>query len=188
MTSELVWRKPRNTIVHAYIYHTRVTCLLSILTYLAIDLAVSFKGTDNSCWLNTTLHHHNATGIDYHWVILPEIFSGIGFGLGWLVSLEFTVAQSPGHMRGLMVGIYYGIAGATLLFSATLNFPFGYISDSLPLTCTFFYQMTKSILVLLVMLLFGILATNNIYGTCIINFVSAHIIHTIILYHITSNA
>ena len=133
-------------------------CLLSILMYLAIDLAVSFKGTDNSCWLNTTLHHHNATGIDYHWVMLPEIFSGIGFGLGWLVSLEFTVAQSPGHMRGLMVGIYYGIAGATLLFFATLNFPFGYISDSLPLTCTFFYQMTKSILVLLVMLLFGILA------------------------------
>ena len=87
--------------------------LLSILMYLAIDLAVSLKGTDNSCWLNTTLHndHHNATctGIDYHWVILmvPEICSGIGFGLSWLVSLEFTVAQSPGHMRGLMVGIYY---------------------------------------------------------------------------------
>ena len=42
--------------------------LLSILMYLAIDLAVSLKGTDNSCWLNTTLHndHHNATGIDYH--------------------------------------------------------------------------------------------------------------------------
>ena len=127
--------------------------LLSILMYLAIDIAVSLKGTDNSCWLNKTLHndHHNATGIDYHWVMAPEIFSGIGFGLSWLVSLEFTVAQSPGHMRGLMVGIYYGIAGITVIFSATLNYPFGYInSNSQPLTCTFFYHMTKSVLILLI--------------------------------------
>ena len=151
--------------------------LLSILMYLAIDLAVSLKGTDNSCWLNTTLHsdHHNATGIDYHWVMVPEIFSGIGFGLSWLVSLEFTVAQSPGHMRGLMVGIYYGIGGITIIFSATLNYPFGYInSDSQPLTCTFFYHMTKSVLVLFIMILFGVLARRyklrvreeviNIYG------------------------
>ena len=133
--------------------------LLSILMYLAIDLAVSLKGTDNSCWLNTTLHndHHNATGIDYHWVMVPEIFSGIGFGLGWLVTLEFTVAQSPGHMRGLMVGIYYGIGGITIIFSATLIYPFGYInSDSQPLTCTFFYHVTKLVLVLFIMLLFSV--------------------------------
>ena len=135
--------------------------LLSVLMYLAIDLAVSFKGTDNSCWLNTTLHHVNATNIDYHWVMVPEIFSGIGFSLGWLVSLEFAVAQSPGHMRGLMVGMYYGFAGATLIFAATLSFPFGYInSDSLPLTCTFFYHVTKSILVLFTILLFSVLAQH----------------------------
>ena len=151
--------------------------LLSILMYLAIDLAVSLKGTDNSCWLNTTLHNdqHNATGIDYHWVMVPAIFSGIGFGLGWLVTLEFTVAQSPGHMRGLMVGIYYGIAGIAIIFSATLNYPFGYInSDSQPLTCTFFYHVTKLVLVLFIMLLFSVLArcyklrvreeVVNIYG------------------------
>ena len=135
--------------------------LLSILMYLAIDLAVSLKGTDNSCWLNTTLHndHHNATGIDYHWVMVPEIFSGIGFGLSWLVSLEFTLAQSPGHMRGLMVGIFYGIAGITLTFSATLNYPFGYInSNSQPLTCTFFYHVTKSVVMFLIILLFSVLA------------------------------
>ena len=133
--------------------------LLSILMYLAIDLAVILKGTDNSCWLNTTLHndHHNATGIDYHWVMVPEIFSGIGFGLSWLVSLEFAVAQSPGHMRGLMVGIYYGVAGITLTFSATLNYPFGYInSDSQPLTCAFFYHVTKSVVMFLIMLLFSV--------------------------------
>ena len=93
--------------------------LLSILMYLAIDLAVSLKGADNSCWLNTTLHndHHNATGIDYHWVMLPETFSGIGLGfrLG-CITLELTVAQSPGHMRGLIVGIYYGIVGVTVIY------------------------------------------------------------------------
>ena len=151
--------------------------LLSILMYLAIDLAVSLKGTNNSCWLNTTLHndHHNATGIDYHWVMVPEIFSGIGFGLSWLVSLEFTLAQSPGHMRGLMVGIYYGIAGIAIIVSATLSYPFGYInSDSQPLTCTFFYHVTKLVLVLFITLLSSVLARHyklrvredvvNIYG------------------------
>ena len=142
-----------------------VICLLSILMYLAIDLAVSLKGADNSCWLNTT-QHHNATGIDYHWVMLPETFSGIGLGFSWGASLELTVAQSPGHMRGLIVGIYYGIVGVTVIITATLPLPFGYVNtDSLPLTCTFFYHATKLVLMLFNLLLFSLLA--KCYKLCV---------------------
>lgn len=53
--------------------------------------------------------------------MLPEIVSGIGFSLGSLASLELTVAQSPGHMRGLMIGIYYGLSGVAFIFSTTLT-------------------------------------------------------------------
>ena len=133
-------------------------CLLSVLMYLAIDLAASFNGMDNSCWLNTS-HHHNATGIDYHWVLFPEIFSGIGFGMTFCVFLEFTVAQSPGHMRGLMIGVFYGTGGIALIFSTTLNLPFGYINtNSSLLTCTLLYHISKSVLVFMFMLLFSIFA------------------------------
>ena len=60
-----------------------------------------------------------------------------------------------------MVGIFYGIAGITLTFSATLNYPFGYInSDSQPLTCAFFYHVTKSVVMFLIMLLFSVLARH----------------------------
>ena len=91
--------------------------------------------------------------------MFPEIFGGIGIGLAWLTSLELTVAQSPGHMRGLMVGIFYGISGITLIITASLPLLFGYINtDSLPLTCTFFYHMTKSVMVFLILFIFSFLA------------------------------
>ena len=134
-------------------------CLLSVLMYLAIDVAASLKGTDNSCWLNTTQHHNATAGIHYHWVLLPEMFSGVGFGTTAWVAIEFTLAQSPGYMRGLMIGIWYCVLGLGALCSFLLYMPFGYInSSSLPVNCTVFYHSAKSVLVFVIALLFYILA------------------------------
>ena len=136
-------------------------CLLSVLMYLAIDVAASLKGTDNSCWLNTTQHHNATAGIHYHWVLLPEIFSGVGFSLGLSAIIELTIAQSPGHMRGLMCGIWYGVLGIGLIFCHLFYVPFGSIDFSfLPasLSCTFFCNVNKLVWVLLILLLFKCLA------------------------------
>uniref|UniRef100_A0A1X7TFB2 Uncharacterized protein n=1 Tax=Amphimedon queenslandica TaxID=400682 RepID=A0A1X7TFB2_AMPQE len=40
------------------------------------------------------------------------------------ISLEFTVAQSPVHMRGVMVGLWYASWGIGYLIIAMLKFPF----------------------------------------------------------------
>uniref|UniRef100_A0A1X7TU67 Uncharacterized protein n=1 Tax=Amphimedon queenslandica TaxID=400682 RepID=A0A1X7TU67_AMPQE len=72
-------------------------------------------------------------------------------------SLEFTVAQSPVHMRGVMVGLWYVACwGIGYLINSFLKFPFACESQSL---CTsFYYYITKSVLVLIILIVFVILA------------------------------
>uniref|UniRef100_A0A1X7TH06 Uncharacterized protein n=1 Tax=Amphimedon queenslandica TaxID=400682 RepID=A0A1X7TH06_AMPQE len=73
------------------------------------------------------------------------------------VSLEFTVAQSPVHMRGVMVGFWYVACWCLGLFMNTiLKFPFDCESQYI---CTSFYHyITKSVLVLIILIVFVILA------------------------------
>lgn len=135
-------------------------CLLGTVSYASIDLTVSLSGAHNStvCYLNPSVVYH-ATGVDYHWALLPDIVNGIGFGLGTSVMFELTIAQSPGPMRGLVVGIWYSVFGIALLCSFLLYKPFSHInSSSLPLTCTFFYQITKSTIAALVLIVFIVLS------------------------------
>ena len=43
-------------------------------------------------------------------LFIPQTIQGLTFILLYPVSLEFTVAQSPVHMRGVMVGLWYAIS------------------------------------------------------------------------------
>ena len=45
------------------------------------------------------------------------MLSGISFALIFPTSLEFTIAQSPHEMRGLMVGLWYAAFGVGYIFS-----------------------------------------------------------------------
>ena len=134
-------------------------CLLSIVLYLVLDVVVIFKDTDHACWLNVT---SSLTDIDYHWVLVPEMLGGIGCTLTVWVTLEFTIAQSPGYMRGLMIGCWFAAVGVGALTSYLLHIPFGYINNSSlsPLTCTCLYHITKSVVMLLILVAYSVYARH----------------------------
>ena len=99
----------------------------------------------------TDLAHNNII------LIVPQILYSISFILLYPVSLEFTVAQSPVHMRGLMVGMWYASSiGLGYLLNIVLQFPFNCENE---IICTnIYYYITKSAIVLLILIVFVILA------------------------------
>ena len=98
---------------------------------------------------------YGSSFIDYE-MIVPQILHGFSFILFFPVSLEFTVAQSPVHMRGVMVGLWYASWGIGYLISAMLKFPFN--CESQYVCTSFYYYITKSVLVLIILIVFVILA------------------------------
>ena len=92
---------------------------------------------------------------------VSQTLQGLSFILVYPVSLEFTVAQSPVHMRGVMVGLWYAFWGIGNLFNTITKFPFHCQSQYI---CTsFYYYLTKSVLVLIILIVFVILAKRYKY-------------------------
>lgn len=139
-----------------------IICLLSVLVALTADIVVStsLRGTGNySCFFDPDLSVHHTWMLVHVLSMISKIISAVGFAVGVSVSFELTIAQSPGHMRGLMIGIWFCVLGIAAFCSFLLYIPFHYIdSSSLPLNCTFFYHATTLLLLLLVLLVFTILA------------------------------
>ena len=90
-------------------------------------------------------------------LFIPQTIQGLSFILLYPVSLEFTVAQSPVHMRGVMVGLWYVTSyGLGFLINTILKFPFD--CESQYICTSFYYYITKSVLVLIILIVFVILA------------------------------
>uniref|UniRef100_A0A1X7UPV9 Uncharacterized protein n=1 Tax=Amphimedon queenslandica TaxID=400682 RepID=A0A1X7UPV9_AMPQE len=95
-------------------------------------------------------------------LFIPQTIQSLSFILVYPVSLEFTVAQSPVHMRGVMVGLWYATAwGLDYLINTTLKFPFD--CESQYICTSFYYYITKSVLVLIILIVFVILAKRYKY-------------------------
>ena len=95
-------------------------------------------------------------------LFIPQTIQGLSFILLYPVSLEFTVAQSPVHMRGVMVGLWYVACWGFSLFLATfLKFPFN--CENQYICTSFYYYITKSVLVLIILIVFVILAKRYKY-------------------------
>ena len=95
-------------------------------------------------------------------LFIPKTILSFCYVLLYPVSLEFTVAQSPVDMRGVMVGLWYATScGLGFLVGTMLKFPFDCVSQYI---CTsFYYYITKSVLVLIILIVFVILAKHYKY-------------------------
>ena len=95
-------------------------------------------------------------------LIVPQGLYSIAFILLYPVSLEFIVAQSPVHMKGVLVGMWYAFFGGFgYLVNISLQFPFKCEDDYI---CTdIYYHLTKSVLILLVLIGFVLLAKRYKY-------------------------
>ena len=54
-------------------------------------------------------------------LLIPQIFYGVAFALIFPTSLEFTIAQSPIQMRGMMVGMWLASFGVGYLININTN-------------------------------------------------------------------
>uniref|UniRef100_A0A1X7VQZ0 Uncharacterized protein n=1 Tax=Amphimedon queenslandica TaxID=400682 RepID=A0A1X7VQZ0_AMPQE len=107
-------------------------------------------------------HHETSTSpFASKLLLLPQVFHGFTFALIFPASLEFTIAQSPVNMRGVMVGLWFASIGCGYLFNINIKYLFDCHNEYL---CTAsYYYLTKSVVVFVILIVFVILARRYKY-------------------------
>ena len=94
--------------------------------------------------------------LSYKAIIFPEILYGVSFALILPTSLEFTIAQSPHEMKGLMVGMWFASYGFGYAFNIIGMYLFKCEDD---IICqSLFYYVYISVVVLIILIVFLVLA------------------------------
>ena len=127
-------------------------CLLLLCTIALIAMDLQYHNTASNCTLSSITYSNTNTNL-----ILDSLFQvilGIGSVTVLLVSLELTVAQSPVHMRGLMVGVWYGAIAVFSVLSYAIYIPHTLIHSH----CTLYYHVTVSVCVVVTISVYGVLA------------------------------
>ena len=130
-------------------------CLLLVCVIVLVAMNLQDYNTANNCTLSHTVYNDTTT-IDYVFVQVSQIIHGIGTVTVIPTSLELTVAQSPVHMRGLMVGVWLGAMGVFIVLSYAIYIPHTLIHSH----CTLYYHVTVSVCVVVTISVYGVLAKH----------------------------
>uniref|UniRef100_A0A1X7T1I5 Major facilitator superfamily (MFS) profile domain-containing protein n=1 Tax=Amphimedon queenslandica TaxID=400682 RepID=A0A1X7T1I5_AMPQE len=134
----------------------------SMLTRMSVGIFLALIVTVSKVIIFVIERSHPDINNFGKYLIIPEAIRSLTFILLYPLSLEFTVAQSPVHMRGVMVGLWYVASwGIGYLISTMLKFPFD--CESQYICTSFYYYITKSVLVLIILIVFVILAKRYKY-------------------------
>ena len=134
----------------------------SMLTRMSVGIFLAFIVTVSKVIIFVIERSHHDINMTGKYLFIPETIRSFTFILLYPVSLEFTVAQSPVHMRGVMVGLWYVACwGIGYLINTLLKFPFN--CESQYICTSFYYYITKSVLVLIILIVFLILAKRYKY-------------------------
>ena len=128
-------------------------CLLLLCVIVLVAMDLQDYDTANNCTLSHTVYNDTTT-IDYVYVQVSQVIRCIGTVTVILTSLELTVAQSPVHMRGLMVGVWYGAMGVFIILSYAIYVPHTLIHSH----CILYYHVTVSVCVVVTISVYGVLA------------------------------
>ena len=133
----------------------------SMLTRMSVGIFLAFIVIISKGIIFVIERSHHDINYIGKLLFFPQTIQAFSYVLLYPVSLEFTVAQSPVHMRGVMVGLWYASWGFGYLISAMLKFPFN--CESQYICTSFYYYITKSVLVLIILIVFVILAKHYKY-------------------------
>ena len=134
----------------------------SMLTRMSVGIFLAFIVTVSKVIIFVIKRSHPNINNIGKMLFIPQTIQGLSFILLYPVSLEFTVAQSPVHMRGVMVGLWYATSWALgYLINIIVKFPFD--CESQYICTSFYYYITKSVLVLIILIVFVILAKHYKY-------------------------
>ena len=104
--------------------------VIGLISILVIMIVVIWFGefSDPSFECPSNIDNSSNTStivlVNYKWLLIPHITFGCTLFLVVATALEFTVAQSPKQMRGLMVGLCYAFYGIGAVVSNGLTFVF----------------------------------------------------------------
>ena len=135
--------------------------LISNISLMLIDVMgyqYAIQTTNNTSFDNAT----SMGFVSFYWTIPSHGICGIAYVLVFITSLEFTVAQSPRQMRGLMVGLWYAGVGLGLLVSGNIHFLLKQnVTSEVPsFGHAFYYYLVRSVVVAVILIVFLILARH----------------------------
>ena len=142
-----------------------VILILSEVAWLVIDYVGQQKANSTVCLFNNYGFNSSSTsdgdhvwGISPSWMIIPKVLMGLGYGITLPTTLEFTYAQSPFAMRGLVIGIWFMATGVMRTIGFNLYYPFKYFLSNAKPSCTFYYYVTKSLALVVFLVIYIVLA------------------------------
>ena len=132
--------------------------LIGNLLNLTVDTIGHLHSNNTQCMFSeTNSGSANSLSIPLYWLLIPYTVTGVGQVIITSSSIEFAMAQSPNRMRGVMMGL-----GTVLLYFGTLvhyglERVLEHFSNATP-SCGFYYYLVLSILLILSLVLFTIVA------------------------------
>ena len=111
-----------------------------------------------TCVLSSTvkdLKDNTTLPTDFKWLLIPQVFSGMSIYFLVTSTLEFICAQSPYSMKGLIIGIIYGMLGVIVILVTGLKESFLKLNPlkHLPYGCGVWYYLVMTVLVVLLIVL-----------------------------------
>ena len=94
----------------------------------------------------------------YKAIVIPQILFGFSLALIFPTSLEFTIAQSPLEMRGLMIGLWF--AAYALGYAIDISGKYSFKCESDVICLNIYYYLFKSVIFLIIMIVFLVLAKH----------------------------
>ena len=136
-----------------------VFSLFTTVSNMIIVLVSHFNDPMVECPLGIYTQYNDSIvlPISYKWLIIPQVMYGVSLFLVIVTSLEFTVAQSPRQMRGLVVGMWYAALGIGGLINDNIYLAF-YPIKSKSLGCLFYYYLVVFVCILLILILYVTIA------------------------------
>uniref|UniRef100_A0A1X7TBM3 Uncharacterized protein n=1 Tax=Amphimedon queenslandica TaxID=400682 RepID=A0A1X7TBM3_AMPQE len=133
----------------------------SMLTRMSVGIFLAFIVTVSKVIIFVIERSHPDINNFGKLLFIPQAIQAISYVLVYPVSLEFTVAQSPVHMRGVMVGLWFVTSAIGYVVSITFKLPFN--CENPYICASSYYYITKSVLVLIILIVFVILAKRYKY-------------------------
>ena len=121
-----------------------------------IGLGLVFALTTTLSYVVIFKYQSNTLSYFNDLLLIPQILYGIAFTLVFPTSLEFTIAQSPVEMRGMMVGMWFTCLGVGYLININTKYPFG--CDNNSICSSLYYYITRSVVIFIILLVFIVLA------------------------------
>ena len=94
----------------------------------------------------------------YKATVIPQILIGLSLALIAPTSLEFTIAQSPLEMRGLMIGLWF--ASYALGYAINISGKYSFKCESDIICQNLYYYVLKGVVFLIIMIMFLVLAKH----------------------------